>query len=103
MMNENTSDDATPDPENNKVDTSANKKPQTPADYAKQRGGELVNENSQAGQGVGKSGGGGQRYVKAGTQLIREANKLPKNDPRRAAMKKEGNRLIKQGNSINHK
>lgn len=93
--------DPAPDPQDNKPNTSANS--QTPQEYAKKRGGDLVNQNANAGQGVGRSGGGGSRYVKAGNQLIQEANRLPKSDPRRAAMKTEGNRLIRKGKSINHK
>ena len=92
---------ANPDPNENKPNTSVNKS--TPQEIAKKRGGELVNQNADAGQGVGRSGGGGTRYIKAGNQLIQEANKLPKNDPLRAAMKTEGNRLINRGRSINHK
>jgi RHS repeat-associated protein len=92
---------ANPDPDNNKPNTDANKP--TSQEIAKKRGGELVNQHADAGQGVGKSGGGGTRYIKAGNQLIQEANKLPKNDPLRAAMKTEGNRLLNKGRSINHK
>lgn len=55
------------------------------------------------GQGQsGRSGSHGADLKKVGAQLIRDANKLPVNDPLREALKREGQRYIKQGNSINH-
>jgi RHS repeat-associated protein len=74
-----------------------------PRDTARQRGSELVNKFKDAGEGVGRSGGGGNKYAKAGAELIREANKLPKNNPLREAMKIEGKRLIQYGKSVSHK
>ena len=60
-------------------------------------------KNEGTGQGAGRSGGHGTPFKKAGAELIRQANKLNKNDPQRAALKKEGERLINKGKSINHK
>jgi len=34
--------------------------------------------------------------------MIQDANKLPKNDPMREALKVEGKRLIERGKGINH-
>jgi RHS repeat-associated protein len=72
---------------------------------ASKRGGELVTKFKKegTGQGAGRSGGHGTPYKKAGNQLIQEANKLPKNDPLREALKKEGKRLLNKGNSLNEK
>jgi uncharacterized protein RhaS with RHS repeats len=72
---------------------------------ASSMGSKLVKQFKEGGtgQGAGRSGGHGTPFKKAGAELIRQANKLSKNDPQRAALKKEGDRLIERGKSINHK
>jgi len=55
------------------------------------------------GQAAGRSGGHGVPFRKAGAELIRQANRLPKSDPLRDALKNEGKRLINKGKSINEK
>jgi RHS repeat-associated protein len=72
---------------------------------AQQRGRELLEEAKATGVGgnSGKSGGHGTPYLRAGAELIREANKRPKNCPLKDAMKIEGERLLNQGRGHNHK
>jgi hypothetical protein len=76
---------------------------ETPAETARKRGAELVDQYKKAGEGtgVGRSGGGGEAKKKAGAELIREGNKLPKG-ALKDAYKKQGNRLINQGNADSH-
>jgi RHS repeat-associated protein len=76
--------------------------PPHPRDTARKRGNELVERFKKAGEGVGRSGGGGEKYRKAGAELIREANKVG-NNVLREAMKKEGKRLINYGRGVSHK
>ena len=54
------------------------------------------------GTNAGRSGGHGTPYKRAGNEMIQDANKLPKNDPMREALKVEGKRLIERGKGINH-
>jgi hypothetical protein len=61
-----------------------------------------LKREDKVGTNAGRSSGHGTPHQRAGAELIREANKLPKNDPMREALKIEGNRLIKQGGGINH-
>ena len=58
-------------------------KPKTPREQAAQRGRELMKtlKNEGVGQGAGRSGGHGTPHKRAGAELIRQANLLPKNDP----------------------
>ncbi len=79
--------------------------PETPRDIARRQGNELVQEYRQEGRGTtaGRSDGHGIPFQQAGAELIRRANKLPKNDPLRAALKTEGKRLIERGKAISHK
>lgn len=59
-----------------------------------------------AGTQSGKSGGHGTPYKKVGSQLIRIANQLPSNialaQDFKEALKVQGRKDIKKGNSINH-
>ena len=59
-----------------------------------------------AGTQSGKSGGHGTPYKKVGSQLIRIANQLPSNIALavdfKEALKIQGRKDIKKGNSINH-
>ena len=68
-------------------------------------GGELVRQKKLEGVGTsaGRSGGHGTPYKQAGAELRRQAQKLPKNSPLAKALKKEGDRLVEQGKSINHR
>ena len=77
------------------------KPPPTPREMARQAGSELVKsyKDQGAGTGAGRSGGHGTPFQRAGAELIRQANQLPKDDPLRDALKVEGNRLINQGKS----
>lgn len=69
---------------------------------ASKRGGNLVKKFKDQGVGKGaRSGQHGTPFKKAGSEMIREANKLSKG-LLRDAMKKEGERLIKMGRGINH-
>lgn len=79
--------------------------PPTPRDLAGQRGAELVGQFKEEGLGsaVGRSGGHGVPMQRAGAELIREANKLSKNDPLRDALKIEGQRLIARGKGTSHR
>lgn len=71
---------------------------------ASQQGAALVKQYKGEGLGaIAKSGSHGVPLKRAGAQLIRDANKLPKNDPLRNALKKEGKRLVNKGKSINEK
>lgn len=63
---------------------------------------ERLKRDDKVGQGAGRSGGHGTPHKRAGAELIREANKLPKNDPMREALKTEGERLIQQGKGHSH-
>ncbi len=78
------------------------KGPPHPRDTARKRGNELVEKFKSAGEGIGRSGGGGEKYRKAGAELIREANRVG-NTVLREAMKKEGKRLINYGKGVSHK
>ena len=71
---------------------------------AAQRGSELVKQYKLegVGKGAGRSGGHGTPHLRAGAQMIREANALPKNNPMREALKTEGLRLLNKGKGINH-
>ena len=77
----------------------------TPREVARQRGLERVRRHKQGGigQAAGRSGGHGEPYKRAGAELIREANQLPRGNPLRAALKVEGQRLIQQGKAISHR
>jgi uncharacterized protein RhaS with RHS repeats len=58
---------------------------------ASKRGGDLVKQFKKDGAGTGaRSGQHGTPFKKAGNELIKEANKLPKGSPLREALKKEG-------------
>ncbi|MBM3788376.1 MAG: hypothetical protein FJW30_28910, partial [Acidobacteria bacterium] len=72
---------------------------------AAERGAQLVKQFKLdgIGQGAGRSGGHGTPFIRAGAELIRQANNLPKNDPMRAALKQVGERLIGRGKSIDHR
>ncbi len=68
-------------------------------------GGELLKYYKRVvkvGTKAGRSSGHGTPYVKAGTDLIRKANEKGLTKEFATALKKEGERLIKKGNSINH-
>lgn len=69
-----------------------------------QEGAALVQQFKQEGVGAdaGRSGGHGDPYKRAGAELIRRGNAVPKNDPRREIYKTVGNRLIEKGKSISH-
>ena len=56
-----------------------------------------------SGTNVGRSGGHGTPFIKAGNDLIREANKPGVAKDFAELLKKEGNRLIEKGKGINHK
>ena len=75
------------------------------AKAAQQRGAELVKQYKKegVGQGAGRSGGHGTPHKRAGAELIREAGRLPKNDPMRKALQTAGKRLQQQGKSHNHR
>ena len=81
------------------------RRPPTPRDLARMRGAELVKQYKAEGLGThaGRSGGHGVPHKRAGAELIREANKLPRNDPLRAALKVEGRRLIREGRGYSHR
>ncbi|HEX2223164.1 MAG TPA: hypothetical protein VHN15_03040, partial [Thermoanaerobaculia bacterium] len=55
------------------------------------------------GQEAGRSGGHGEPYKRAGAELVRRANQLPRADPMHEALKIEGNRLILRGTAISHR
>ncbi len=78
----------------------------TPREQAQARGRELLKQLKReegVGTGSGRSGGHGTPHKRAGAELIREANRLPKNDPMREALKVEGERLIQQGKGHSHR
>ncbi len=77
----------------------------SPREQAAKRGSELVKEykNEGVGQDAGRSGGHGTPFKRAGAQLIRDANRLSKDDPMQDALKTEGKRLIRRGRSIDHR
>ena len=77
----------------------------TPREIASQRGAALVKEfrTQGVGQQAGRSGGHGEPFKRAGAELIRQANLLPRNNPLREALKIEGRRLIEKGNAISHR
>ena len=76
----------------------------TPAQRAASRAGELLHQAKRSGVGAqaGRSGGHGTPYLRAGAQLQREAAALPKSDPLRGALRRQADRLIERGRSINH-
>ena len=68
-------------------------------------GGKLVKQFKLEGVGkaAGRSGGHGTPFLRAGAELIRQANQAPyKGTAMAEALKKEGQRLIKKGSAINH-
>lgn len=67
-------------------------------------GSELVKKFKVSGVGkaVGRSGGQGEAFKKAGAELIRRANHVADREIKEA-MKIEGQRLIDKGKSISHK
>lgn len=70
---------------------------------AQKRAKTLLEQFKKEGVGTGaRSGQHGTPHKRAGAELIREANALPKG-PLRDAMKREGERLIQQGRSHNHR
>ncbi|WP_437646447.1 SpvB/TcaC N-terminal domain-containing protein [Sorangium sp. So ce362] len=77
----------------------------SPRDLARQKGREQLEayKREGLGQSAGRSGGHGTPHKRAGAELIREANKLPKNNPLREALKTEGERLIHQGKGHSHR
>ncbi|KKG65419.1 hypothetical protein [Methanosarcina mazei] len=89
----------------NKSEKQEAKREENPQKKASKMGGDLVNKfqrEDEVGKAAGRSGGHGKPYKLAGAELIRQANKLPKNDPMREALKKEGNRLVNKGKEIDH-
>ena len=71
---------------------------------AEQRGNALVRQYKQQGVGTGsgRSGGGGDAFKKAGSELIRQANKIRNNPVLKEEMKKQGQRLLQKGKGISH-
>jgi RHS repeat-associated protein len=72
---------------------------------ASQLGARLVQEyrDEGVGQQAGRSGGHGRPHRRAGAELIRRANALPRDDPRSDALRIEGNRLIREGRGLDHR
>jgi hypothetical protein len=96
---------ATPPPAKPNPTPRPTPKPLTPSQEASKRGAELEKEEKEKGVGqeAGRSGGHGSPRARAGARLVREANKMSKNDPRRRAYKIVGERMQSQGRSKNHR
>lgn len=89
----------------NKSEKQEAKREENPQKKASEMGAELVKKfkrEDEVGKAAGRSGGHGKPYKLAGAEIIRQANKLPKNDPMREALKKEGKRLVDQGKEKDH-
>ena len=81
------------------------KKAFSATEAVREMGAELVKHYkrvSKVGTNAGRSGGHGQPFIKAGNDLIRKSNEKGLTKEFAEALKKEGQRLLNKGKSINH-